>query len=261
MRRAKQASESHWVSLSDVMTGLMVIFLFIAVAYMKRVKEVIDMTEVVLDETVAVRQKLLRELNDEFSADLKRWHMSIDDDLSIKFQTVGKDVLFQTNSSKLEADYRERLSQFLPRYFDILRKPEYRDRILEVRVEGHTDAKKIARTDRYLGNLDLSQERAASVVRFFRTSDYFTSFDTDEVNHWNYRLTANGLSYGRMLNRDGQLVSEYGGTPDDDASRRVEFRVVTRDLEVIHAALDKLRGEDGLSPKPTATSEASLISN
>ena len=30
----RQEAEEHWVSISDVMTGLMVIFLFIAISYM-----------------------------------------------------------------------------------------------------------------------------------------------------------------------------------------------------------------------------------
>lgn len=33
------AKHNEWMSVSDLMTGLMIIFLFITVAYMKRVKE------------------------------------------------------------------------------------------------------------------------------------------------------------------------------------------------------------------------------
>ena len=35
-------NDGFWVSISDLMSGLMVIFLFIAVAYMYEIKEVIN---------------------------------------------------------------------------------------------------------------------------------------------------------------------------------------------------------------------------
>ena len=36
--RREQETEEHWVSISDVMAGLMVIFLFIAISYMLNVR-------------------------------------------------------------------------------------------------------------------------------------------------------------------------------------------------------------------------------
>ena len=241
MRRSRQATESHWVSLSDVMTGLMVIFLFVAVAYMKRVRETLTLTEEVLSETVAVRDDLLRELHDEFRDDFERWDVTLDDDLSIRFR--NPDVLFASAEWEVQPKFRRILDDFLPRYFDILRRGSFRDRILEVRVEGHTDPYPIRRlhADNYQGNLMLSQRRAAAVVEHFRASDYFAALSKAEEAHWNFRLTANGLSYGRMLDAGGRLAAKSGHAPDTDASRRVEFRIVTRDLEAIHAALDELR--------------------
>ena len=49
-------SEKHnvWMSVSDLMTGLMIIFLFIAVAYMKQVRE----NQAVLTDYVDTRNKL-----------------------------------------------------------------------------------------------------------------------------------------------------------------------------------------------------------
>ena len=40
--RHKTKKEDHWASLSDMMTGLMVIFLFIAISYISQVKSEIE---------------------------------------------------------------------------------------------------------------------------------------------------------------------------------------------------------------------------
>ena len=55
-------SEKHnvWMSVSDLMTGLMIIFLFIAVAYMKQVQ----INQTVLTDYVDTRNKLHEKLED-----------------------------------------------------------------------------------------------------------------------------------------------------------------------------------------------------
>lgn len=54
------ASNNVWMSVSDLMTGLMVIFLFIAIAYMIRVRDDIS-------EYKDTKEQIYNRLNDKFS--------------------------------------------------------------------------------------------------------------------------------------------------------------------------------------------------
>ena len=56
------ARHNVWMSVSDLMTGLMIIFLFVAVAYMIKVQD----NQSVIDEYVENRSELHEELLNKF---------------------------------------------------------------------------------------------------------------------------------------------------------------------------------------------------
>ncbi|MBK7113719.1 MAG: hypothetical protein IPH60_14895 [Flavobacteriales bacterium] len=51
---------------------------------------------------------------------------------------------------------------------------------------------------------------------------------------------ANGLSYGRTVDADGELTLQSGKAEDFSRSKRVEFRIVTKTEEVLQELLDKI---------------------
>ena len=122
-----------WMSVSDLMTGLMVIFLFIAISYISRVKK----NQNVLSDYVETRQKLHDKLVNEFKGDTAVWQMSIGKDLSMKFNNPN--VLFASSSYELTPQFKSILDQFLPKYLDILLNDSLKRNIQEIRIEGHTD--------------------------------------------------------------------------------------------------------------------------
>ena len=60
--------ETHWIPLSDLMTGLMVLFLLIAVTYMIRVEADADRVKEVAIAYSEIKDALYDDLNREFSA-------------------------------------------------------------------------------------------------------------------------------------------------------------------------------------------------
>lgn len=58
-----------WMSLSDLMTGLMIIFLFIAIAYISRVQS----NQSVLTDYVETKEQLHEKLVREFAGDTLKW--------------------------------------------------------------------------------------------------------------------------------------------------------------------------------------------
>ena len=64
------AKTNVWMSVSDLMTGLMVIFLFVSIAYMHRANKLIEQRKQVLTEYVDTKNKLYEELNGKFDQEI-----------------------------------------------------------------------------------------------------------------------------------------------------------------------------------------------
>jgi outer membrane protein OmpA-like peptidoglycan-associated protein len=212
------AEEAHWIPLSDLMTGLMVMFLLIAVTYMIRVEADADRVKEVAITYSEIKDALYDDLNLEFKGDLQNWKAQlIKDDLSIRF--TEPEVLFAEGSSDLKPEFRAILRDFFPRYVRILTSPRYRASSSEVRIEGHTSSDWTGVTtpeDAYFRNMELSQARTRSALVF--------ALGLTEVSGergWlRQYLTANGLS-------SSHPVFDASGVEDPARSRRVEFRVRT----------------------------------
>lgn len=211
------------MSVSDLMTGLMVIFLFIAIAYIKRVQQ----NQTVLTDYVETKNKLHDKLVKEFEGDTLRWQMAIGKDLSMKFNNPT--VLFAQGSSQLTPQFQEILDEFLPRYFNILLKDSLRKDIQEIRIEGHTDPIPYPSLDPdpYIANVILSQQRSLSVLRYFRKMPVFEQYTDKEQELLEFWFTSNGLSYGKSLDSEGNYTLLSGKEIDNQMSRRVEFRIIT----------------------------------
>lgn len=231
--------ESHWIPLADLMTVLMVIFLFMSISYMalmeKRQK---DQNQLFKDYEES-KVDLYNELNETFKNDFKKWDLKLDNDLSIKF--TNPQVLFGTGSSEITEHFKTILKDFLPKYLSVVLQEKYKDKIAEIRIEGHTDTKPIGQSgDPYIDNMKLSQDRGRNVLAFLRTQNCFINLQPTEKERLQYWLTANGLSYGRAVDKDYKISFDSKQPIDNDKSRRVEFRIVTTSEAIINEALKKI---------------------
>lgn len=226
-----------WVSVSDLMTGLMIIFLFIAIAYISRVQE----NQSVLTDYIETKNEMHEKLVKEFAGDTMRWQMAIGKDLSMKFNNPS--VLFAQGKWDLTPEFKNILDEFLPKYFGILLNDSLKYNIKEIRIEGHTDSVPYPQLDPdpYIANVILSQRRALSVLRYFRSMPVFESYSDDQkhlLEHW---FTCNGLSYGKSLDDNGEFTINSKGSINLEKSRRVEFRIVTSGDEVLENFVNKIK--------------------
>ena len=223
------AKHNVWMSVSDLMTGLMIIFLFVAVAYMIQVQE----NQSVLTDYVDTKQHLHERLVNEFKGDTAKWKMVVGKDLSMKFKEP--EVLFALGSGEIKPKFTEILDEFIPRYLNILLTDSLKDRIQEIRIEGHTDDLRMVKygKDPYLSNVLLSQERAYNVLKYIREMPSFERYTPEQKKLLGYWFTANGLSYGKALDAHEHYASLSGDTIDREKSRRVEFRIVTTGEKVL----------------------------
>ena len=214
--RAAEQEEHHWLSVSDLMAGLMVVFLFIAIALMRntleeqrKVKEI----AVAYQETqVAIYDALI----EEFEKDLDPWNAHIDRD-TLTFTFNSPDILFEQGKEAINWRYRKLLSDFFPRYIQVL--DEFNTHIDEVRIEGHTSSvwnRHVSPTEAYFLNMQLSQGRTRNVLEYV--------YGLDEVAP--YQKWLKGHVAAVWFSSSRPIVSEQGDE-DGRASRRVTFRAIT----------------------------------
>ena len=203
----KPQNEEQWLSVSDLMAGLMMVFLFISIALMREsMKEKDNMKNIAVtyqDTQVAIYNAL----NNEFKDELKKWDATIDED-TLTFTFKSPKTLFDNNKSKLKDKYKEILEDFFPRYLIIIL--NFKNSISEIRIEGHTSS-----LGTYFYNMKLSQDRTRSVLEYiYNLKDIKTS------QNWIKRhISAVGLSSSKLI-----IKNEI---EDADASRRVGFRIIT----------------------------------
>lgn len=179
---------------------------------------------------------LLQQLTVEFKEDFKqtKWNAKLDsNNLSIRF--VNEKILFDYDKSDLKDEFKAILTEFFPRYLNIVLQKKYADKIAEVRIEGHTSTE-----GGYIYNLKLSQDRTRNVMDFLMGLDYYKNLDTSDKKKLQYLLTANGLSYGRSLDKNGRLTYLSNDSADNLNCRRVEFRIVTTSDELIKKAINDI---------------------
>ena len=229
------AKHNVWLSVSDLMTGLMVIFLFVAISYISKVQE----NQSVLVEYVETKTKLHDKLVKEFAGDTLKWKMTIGKDLTMKFKEPT--VLFAVGAFQLTPHFQQILDQFLPRYFNILLNDSLSNKIREIRIEGHTDDTPMPsyHQDPYIANTILSQQRALSVLEYIRNMPEYKKYSKEQQSKLEYWLTSNGLSYGKSLDSDGNYTYISEKPIDKNLSRRVEFRIVTSGDEILENFVNK----------------------
>ena len=235
--RQRQETEEHWVSISDVMAGLMVIFLFIAISYMvnanqkteriteqaKRITELKVKVANLLDTYRNLQRALSEELQKEFESNLVNWTGYLDmETLSIRFKKP-----FAQGDATVPNAFKNVLHDFFPRYTAILTKSEYKNDIAEIRIEGHTSSEwhhEVTLDEAYFNNMELSQDRSRNVLQYVLEIRHPKIIQDKE---WiKKRLTANGLSSSKP-------IPDPYGNENKEESRRVEFRVVTKSEKLI----------------------------
>ena len=97
----KKRKEDFWPSVTDMMSGLMLIFLFISIIYLKDNTDKINKLVIITEDFEDTEKSLYEKLDKEFKNDIDDWNAEIDpQSLSVIFKEP--DVLFDKNSFQLK---------------------------------------------------------------------------------------------------------------------------------------------------------------
>ena len=230
MRSKRRDGEEYWISVSDLMAGLMMVFLFIMIIYTRDSDEKLHITQEIIAEWRATEQEIYLALEDEFEDDLPRWNAIIErETLTLRF--LSPDILFETGKAEIRTEFKAILDDFIPRYMKLL-EGQFADSVSEIRIEGHTSSEwkdSVGTLEAFIKNMDLSQERTRSVMEY--------SLNLQEIQNltpWMIKtVSANGMSSAR-------LILDDAGVEEKHLSKRVEFRIRTKTQEVISEIIEKI---------------------
>ena len=238
-REPSDDENPYWISFSDLMAGLLIIFILAAIALIMELAQKSEQWDEVIKEIAkaeSVREEMIREIQDELAA--REIRVLVDDSSTVI--SIPEDQLsFESASFQIPATPR---SQQIVDEIGLVLKQSLtveRTKFLDtIFVEGHTDAKPYY-NQRIKGNWGLSTFRAISVWE-----------------HWNQE--GQSLKLDDLLNHEGKnlfSVSGYASTRPDPSTledvfseesmrrnRRIDLRFTVRrpplsEYEAIREAL------------------------
>ena len=202
-RAAKREGESpFWISFSDLMSALMVLFLVVMAVTLVAVTQRIDAaTRDSIKRSIAISKVMAMIANDPRSegVNVDRDNQTID---------LGNEVYFASGSYSIS----EPAAKFLRRWVPVLLKaktsPEGRRWMRDIVIEGFTDE-----DGTYLYNLQLSLDRSRSVIcSLFQSTSAADGLTPAQLHEVERLFLVGGYSFNSIKK-------------DKAESRRVEFKV------------------------------------
>lgn len=167
-----------------------------------------------LDDLLGVRTAIIQDL----SRALSQAEVGAKVDATTGDIILDSQLMFESGRDLISPSGQVQLQRIIPVYLSVLMRPEYRDFLAEIIIEGHTDS-----VGSYMFNLELSQTRALEVAKFALE---IPSLSAEQRTLLTRILTAKGRSFSNpILHPDG--------TENRDASRRVEIKFRLKDTEMI----------------------------
>lgn len=225
MKKKNDDETSVWISTADLMSGLLVLFLFISVLMIQSTETLQGQIREITGSANAAREELRSNIEANFSAEeMKAYKLNVDSVGSASFDKG--EARFQAGSSKLTPEFQAILKDFLPKYIDAAYNCDH-DSIQEIRIEGHTSSEWYTGNINdpnmaYINNMALSQSRTREIIKFALSLPELAPYQ-DFIKE---KLTANGLS-------SSKIIKHPDGSEDAENSRRIEFKVIANDAKVV----------------------------
>lgn len=220
-------------SISDLMSGLMILFLFVSIAFMVQANRKSQAIKAITENYKLIKNNLYEDLSEEFKGDLDKWKMEIEPDGTVRF--TEPDVFFEIGKADLKYEFKSILDDFFPRYIKVI-SSKYKGNIEELRIEGHTSSEwnsssKVSNLNSYFLNMDLSQARTRGVLQYVLMLPAIK-----EQQKWLMeKMVATGMSSSRLIMKNER--------EDKKASRRVEFKILTNAEKTIEAVMEENNNE------------------
>lgn len=213
-KTANEEENVFWVTMSDLLLGLTMVF----------------MTLFVLTMTGFTQQKIQMhasqsEVAKQLIKNMKKQDINVQIDDMTGQVKISDLELFDVNSYNLSERGKQYLDKFIPIYVNtIFSNKNLSDNITNIIIQGHTDSQTYAgissKEGQFTKNMDLSLKRADAVESYI----FNTNFDKKYADKLIKTLVVEGKSYNEPI-----LIN---GKEDYNKSRRVELKLVVKDTNI-----------------------------
>ena len=201
-RATDEAEKPFWISFSDLMTALMVLFLVVMAVALLAVTQELSAVDIKKAQHEADIKNCMA-----LAVEAAHRHEGVRVDLQRHVIDFGDRARFAFNSSLLSSEQEGVLRQFVPELLTMADNPTCKRVIKRIVVEGYTD-----KTGNYLANLNLSLMRSQRVLcAMFKTNG------TYPLNEAQMEAVRDVFLVG------GFAFNSSKDTPEE--SRRVEMRI------------------------------------
>ncbi len=220
--------DPYSISISDLMAGVLIIFILALVSMILVYKESVENISNVNEQRAQILEKIHNQLPEQdkerVKLDAKNGILRIQDKGISNLSTPDKksNGVFKLNESKLTEDGEKLILDISRTILEMKENPELAPNwkvVDTIMIEGHTDS--IPLKGGYRTNLDLSTERASYTWKFM---DY-----------------KNDYAFSSMKNNEGQSLFSIAGygeqrplpniDPKDERNRRIEFRFIVKPVD------------------------------
>lgn len=210
-------SNVFWVTMSDLLLGLVVVFLVLFVF------AITGFTQNKVNE-----HEKQYEVTEKIAQELQKNNIKVDVDKFSGRIKISDLELFALNSSELSPKGKAYMSKFVPVYLNtIMKDKKIKENITGIIIEGHTDSQTFAgaksEEEKYYKNMDLSLKRASAVAQYIVFSNY-AGKETYQKDLF------------KLLSVEGKGPSEpviVNGKEDYAKSRRVELKLMFKDRSIM----------------------------
>lgn len=227
----------YWISFSDIMAGLLVIFILASLMLILELMETKNLVEKNIEQlkdSVEARNKIMIEIQSELRS--KNIFVDLSDNKEV-LHISEKALAFDSNQSYIPKQYQETVYQIGKILYEKVtfenRNEKYLDTIF---VEGHTDSQ---RSYKKGGNWRLSTDRAISIWRYWLDSLPEDRLLDKLSNHNDEKLfSVSGYSKTR------RLVENEKTALDREKNRRIDIRITVKEptIKVLESVISPVSG-------------------
>lgn len=186
-------SDAHWMSVSDLMAGLMLLFVLSLSVVLYQVKDRIE-------EQQRLRIIFIQAIQQKLEAN----GIDVEVDVVSGDFSLSEKVLFDFNSAELTVQGRKTIYDFVSIFSrEIFENAAIASQIKRVLIEGHSSS-----SGSYLANMQLSLQRASAVMVSINSTDF-----------------ANKADFMSRLAIVGRGFNDADHTQDLSIDRKVTFRI------------------------------------
>jgi len=199
---------ASWISISDLMSGLLIIFILTLSLYML----IFSQKTAELTNNNKIRKEIIHEIVKKIRQE--GFDVRVDDNNRVIRLREG--LLFRSGHAELEEDGKKLLTVLGYILFDVLNRNKYKGKVETVFIEGHTDAVRIGSKikAKYESNWELSAQRAINTWKFLKKQ--VVQLDTLKNSKGQQLFSVSGYGASRLLK----------GLPDNSSKhRRIDIRI------------------------------------